>query len=84
MRTKALWLAALAVLTLTGLSADAESTGADRLYVMDCGHSAAADQSHRASLTRVADLLEEKKAQLWINHDKPQSLSLKHSPEYYE
>ena len=38
----------------------------------------------QASLARVADLLAEKKAQLWINHDKPQSLSQKHSPEYYE
>jgi glyoxylase-like metal-dependent hydrolase (beta-lactamase superfamily II) len=37
-----------------------------------------------ASLKRVADLLVERKAQLWINHDAPQSLSQKHSPEYYE
>ena len=83
---------------------------------MDCGHSAAVDQSRwspgvnvgkpielsdnwdnrrvpsmntsadqtQASLKRVADLLAEKKAQLWINHDNPQSLSQKHSPEYYD
>lgn len=38
----------------------------------------------QASYKRIADLLAEKKAQLWINHDKPQSLSLKHSPQYYE
>jgi N-acyl homoserine lactone hydrolase len=38
----------------------------------------------QASFKRIADLLAEKKAQLWINHDKPQSLSQKRSPDYYE
>jgi N-acyl homoserine lactone hydrolase len=38
----------------------------------------------QASLTRVADLLVEKKALLWINHDNPQSSSQRHSPEFYE
>ena len=33
---------------------------------------------------RVADLMAEKNAQLWINHDKPQTLGQKRSPEYYE
>jgi N-acyl homoserine lactone hydrolase len=37
-----------------------------------------------ASMQRVADLLAEHNAQLWINHDKPQSDAQKHSPEYYE
>jgi glyoxylase-like metal-dependent hydrolase (beta-lactamase superfamily II) len=38
----------------------------------------------KTSMQRVADLLAEHKAQLWINHDKPQSDALKHSPDYYE
>jgi N-acyl homoserine lactone hydrolase len=38
----------------------------------------------QASFKRIAELIAEKKAQLWINHDKPQSLSQKHSPEFYE
>jgi N-acyl homoserine lactone hydrolase len=38
----------------------------------------------QASYKRVADLLAEKHAQLWINHDKPQSLGQKHSPEFYD
>jgi len=42
-----------------------------------------ADQT-QASLKRVADVLAEKQAQLWINHDKPQSLGQKHSPEFYD
>jgi N-acyl homoserine lactone hydrolase len=37
-----------------------------------------------ASLRRIADLLAEQNAQLWINHDNPQSLTQKHSPEFYE
>ncbi len=36
-----------------------------------------------ASMQRVADLLKERNAQLWINHDKPQSDRLKHSPQFY-
>jgi N-acyl homoserine lactone hydrolase len=42
-----------------------------------------ADQT-QASFKRVADLLAEKHAQLWINHDRPQSLGQKHSPEFYD
>ena len=37
-----------------------------------------------ASLQRIADVLEQRKAQLWINHDKPQSTQLRHAPAYYE
>jgi N-acyl homoserine lactone hydrolase len=37
-----------------------------------------------ASMQRIAGLLAEHNAQLWINHDKPQSDVLKHSPQYYE
>ena len=37
-----------------------------------------------ASMQRIADLMSENKAQLWINHDKIQSESLKHSPEFFE
>jgi N-acyl homoserine lactone hydrolase len=37
-----------------------------------------------ASMQRIADLMRENKAQLWINHDKIQSESLKHSPEFFE
>src|SRR5882724_11977721 len=37
-----------------------------------------------ASMKRIAALLEERKAQLWINHDKPQSDHLKYAPAFYE
>jgi N-acyl homoserine lactone hydrolase len=37
-----------------------------------------------ASLQRIADVLEQRKAQLWINHDKAQSAGLRYSPAYYE
>src|SRR2546426_589114 len=37
-----------------------------------------------ASLQRIAALLEERKAQLWINHDKQQSARLRYAPAYYE
>jgi hypothetical protein len=37
-----------------------------------------------ASLKRIETLLEERKAQLRINHDKPQTATLKHAPNYYE
>ncbi len=53
MRRTAVWLAAIAALTLTGLGADAQSTGAEL-----------SDNCYK--------------------HDKPHSLSQKHSPEYYE
>ncbi len=38
----------------------------------------------RASIQRVADLLEETHGQLWINHDLAQSRSQKHAPEFYD
>jgi N-acyl homoserine lactone hydrolase len=37
-----------------------------------------------ASLQRIAVLLDERKAQLWINHDKPQSATLRYAPAFYE
>jgi glyoxylase-like metal-dependent hydrolase (beta-lactamase superfamily II) len=37
-----------------------------------------------ASLQRIAAVLEERKAQLWINHDKAQSAKLRYAPGYYE
>ena len=37
-----------------------------------------------ASLDRLANILSEKHAQLWINHDLVQSMSQKHSPEFYD
>ncbi len=37
-----------------------------------------------ASMQRIADILAERHAQLWINHDKPQSDGQRHAPEYYE
>ena len=38
----------------------------------------------QASMQRVAQILADKPAQLWINHDKPQSNSQRHSPAYYD
>lgn len=37
-----------------------------------------------ASLQRIAALLDECKAQLWINHDKQQSATLRYAPAFYE
>jgi N-acyl homoserine lactone hydrolase len=37
-----------------------------------------------ASMEKVAHILLEKKAQLWINHDKPSSDARRHAPEFYE
>lgn len=37
-----------------------------------------------ASMQRIADLLVQENAQLWINHDKAQRDTLKMAPEYYE
>jgi glyoxylase-like metal-dependent hydrolase (beta-lactamase superfamily II) len=37
-----------------------------------------------ASMQRIADILAKEHAQLWINHDKPQSDAQKKAPEYYE
>jgi hypothetical protein len=37
-----------------------------------------------ASMDRIAAVLAERRGQLWINHDQPQSRSLRHAPESYE
>ena len=37
-----------------------------------------------ASLQRLQSVMDERKAQLWINHDKPQSDGLRYTPAYYE
>jgi N-acyl homoserine lactone hydrolase len=37
-----------------------------------------------ASMQRMSEVIAENKAQLWINHDKPQSETMKHVPEYYQ
>jgi N-acyl homoserine lactone hydrolase len=37
-----------------------------------------------ASMQRMSELMEKNKAQLWINHDKPQSLTMKRPPEFYQ
>ena len=37
-----------------------------------------------ASMQRLSDLIAQNNAQLWINHDKPQSLTMKHLPEFYQ
>ena len=37
-----------------------------------------------ASMERLAKVLADQKAALWINHDKPQSATLKYAPAYYE
>ena len=37
-----------------------------------------------ASMKRMADLLAQNKATLWINHDKAQRDAQKMSPEFYE
>ena len=42
-----------------------------------------AEQTH-ASHARLAAVVTDKKALLWINHDLPTFESLKHSPQYYE
>ena len=36
------------------------------------------------SMNRVAALLAENRGQLWINHDKAQSASIRKSPAYYD
>lgn len=36
------------------------------------------------SMQRMADVMAHDDAQLWINHDKPQSQTMKHAPEYYQ
>jgi len=42
-----------------------------------------AEQTH-ASRDKVVKVLADKKAQLWINHDKATSAGQKHSPQYYD
>ncbi|MBI3635699.1 MAG: N-acyl homoserine lactonase family protein, partial [Candidatus Rokubacteria bacterium] len=37
-----------------------------------------------ASLERIAGVLQQRRATLWINHDKPQSATLRYAPAYYE
>src|SRR6266705_2186653 len=37
-----------------------------------------------ASMQRIAGVMETRKAQLWINHDKDQSAQLRYAPAYYE
>ena len=37
-----------------------------------------------ASLQRIQGVLDERRAQLWINHDRPQSDGLRYAPAYYE
>jgi N-acyl homoserine lactone hydrolase len=37
-----------------------------------------------ASMEKVARIMKEKHAQLWINHDKPSSDACRHAPEFYE
>ncbi|MFL5088671.1 MAG: N-acyl homoserine lactonase family protein, partial [Xanthobacteraceae bacterium] len=37
-----------------------------------------------ASMQRMADLIAQHKAQLWINHDKAQRDSQKMAPEFYD
>lgn len=37
-----------------------------------------------ASMQHLADVLVQERAQLWINHDKAQTDSLKHAPGYYD
>ena len=37
-----------------------------------------------ASMQRMADIMAKEKAQLWINHDKVQSIGLRRSPGYYD
>ena len=37
-----------------------------------------------ASMQRMAEVIAQNKAQLWINHDKPQRATMKHAPEYYQ
>jgi uncharacterized protein (DUF2141 family) len=37
-----------------------------------------------ASMEKIAHILDEKHAQLWINHDKPSSDARRHAPEFHE
>jgi N-acyl homoserine lactone hydrolase len=43
------------------------------------------DKEHSlASMDKIARVLADKHAQLWINHDKPSSDTRRHAPEFYE
>jgi len=42
-----------------------------------------AEQTH-ASHARLVEVLADKKAQLWINHDLPTFEGLRHSPQFYD
>ena len=37
-----------------------------------------------ASMDKLARIVDERHAQLWINHDKPLSDARRHAPEFYE
>jgi N-acyl homoserine lactone hydrolase len=37
-----------------------------------------------ASMQRIADIMAKEHAQLWINHDKPQTEAQKQPPEFYD
>lgn len=37
-----------------------------------------------ASMDKIAHILDDKHAQLWINHDKPSSDARRHAPEFYD
>jgi len=43
-----------------------------------------AEQTQASSMQRIAQVLADKHAELWINHDESQSFSQKHSPAFYE
>jgi glyoxylase-like metal-dependent hydrolase (beta-lactamase superfamily II) len=47
------------------------------------GFNTSKDQS-LTSMQRIADILTKEHAQLWINHDKPQTDAQKKSPDFYE
>jgi glyoxylase-like metal-dependent hydrolase (beta-lactamase superfamily II) len=38
----------------------------------------------QASMQRVAQILADRRAELWINHDEAQSLAQKHAPAFYD
>ena len=38
----------------------------------------------RASMDKIEALMKAENAQLWINHDSAQSVTLRHEPQYYE
>ena len=42
-----------------------------------------ADQT-QASYKKIADVMAQKKAALWINHDLQQSQDQKHAPQFYD